>query len=342
MGNLIDLNYRYQRRERPPKAALRPWVPGPAARRLLERLVAYRYLTRELLEVLVEHQVGRGAGEVRNHLTRLWRYGFVERFFRPTEHGLGSRQYVYAATGEGARLVLGDGEAWEGAKWRVRKLLKRRRDYEHPLAVSLVHVLWDLGQEAAFPSLQATVQYWEDKEGQERGVPKNRFRVTVGGRQVTVDPDSTILTARQGRTDRRFFRPLFLEVERSHKNTDRRVQRFRAYAELCGPQRGVADAVFAKELGKPEFRGQNGQVLYVVPGERERERYRELAAETVGKGSTAPEFWFLALSDLFETRIEGDLRTGRQREVSNLIPPAEFFTREHAVRLDGKRGTIIG
>lgn len=338
MGNLIDLNYRYQRRQRPPKSALAPWAPGQGARRLLEYLVQYRFLTRELLALLVEHEHGRGAGEVRNHLTRLYRYGYVERFFRATEYGQGSRQYVYTATGEGARLVL-DAEAWETARWRVRNLLKPRRDYEHALAVGLLHVLWNLASEHVEDRLR-TWFYWQDKEGEERGRPKNRFTVRVGGGPVVIDPDSTVLTAQKGKREW-YARPVFLEVERTHKNAERLVRRFEAYKELIGEQAVVANRVFGAEIGKAPFVAEKGMVVFLGADASHCDRLRELAVTTVGKGRGAPEFWFVALEDLLDARVQGNTRSGKERMMESILPPAEFFTREFARRLDGRWGSLL-
>jgi len=342
MGRLIDLDYRYQRRRRPPRTALAPWRPGKAPRTVLGLLLKYRYLTRELLEPLyARERGGKGEGEVRNHLTRLYRYGYVERFFRPTEHGLGSRQYVYTVTGEGAREVLG-AEEWEQAQWRIRKLLRHRRDYEHPLAVSLFHVLWNLGCEEK-PARDGfrTELYWQDREGE--GSPRdpmNRFEVRVGGKRIRIDPDTTVLLG-VFHPEPGFYRPLFVEIERTHKNRERLQRRFRAYRELVAGQSRAADAVFGKALGKDRFRAEEGSVLFIAADQRHRDQLRQVAHETVGfSAKHGPDFWFLTLSDLFDVRIEGDLRTGDQREISNLIPSAELFTRRHAVRLDGKAITI--
>lgn len=305
---------------------------------MLRHLLRYRVLTRELLEILYAAERGRGGTKVREHLTNLYRHAYVERFFRPTDYGQGSRQYVYVIRPEGMELVV-DPEEWGRVRPRVHKLLKPRRDFEHGLAVSLVHVLWDLGAQEQAEQLR-TYLFWQDKEGEEKGTPKNRFTVRVDRKPVVIDPDSTVLTAQKGEGDW-YARPLFFEIERTHKNTERLTRRFRAYQELVGDQAVLADRVFGREVKKDIFPAERGMVVFFGADHRHRDRLRDLAVETVGKGRGAPEFWFVSLDDLFDTRTEADPKTGKERRIETIMPPPEFFRRELAVRLDGRRGTLL-
>jgi hypothetical protein len=310
---------------------------GEAPLTVLRLLYRYRYLTRELLEpVYAAERGGRGERQLRDHLTQLWRYGYVERFYRPAESGWGSQQYVYALRAEGAHLVLPPAE-WAVVRRRVHNRLRRRSDYEHALAVSLVRVLWDLGA-PTFADRFKTKLYWQDKEG-EKAHPVNRFVVRLGSQRVTIDPDSTALVAFR---ERNYYRPVFIEVERTHKNAERLTRRFKAYEALLTDQRAVATTVFQREAGiSPE----KGLALFVGADEAHRDRLLALARATVRPYTShraAPEMWFLALTDLVDRHVAGDVQGGREIVRETLIPPADLFTRRHAIRLDGEWGSILG
>jgi hypothetical protein len=188
-----------------------------------------------------------------------------------------------------------------------------------------VHVLWDLGA-PAFSSAFTTVAYWRDREGEEKGSPTNRFPVIVGGKKGYVDPDAAVLVALK-----KFYRPIFIEVERTHKNRERLVRRFKAYEALLTDQEQSVLGVFEKSF---DITPEPGLVLFLAANERHRDQLWELAAETVRpySASHALEFWFLALTDLFDRRIEGKIGIVETQDVEAILPPAEFFRRKHAVR----------
>lgn len=324
MPRLIHLDKMPSRTKRPEPGALPAWEPGGSGLTILRLLYRYRYLTSELLGLVYEAEQGRGASQVRHHLTQLWRHGFVERFYRPAERG--STQYVYALSVEGAHLVVPD-EDWSVERRRVYNRARGRRDYEHLLAVSLLQVLWDLGS-PRFDELFRTIAYWVDKDGDAEHV-RNSFTVTLGREKATVRPDTTVLIAH---AKRGFYRPVFFEIERTHKNLDRTRQRFQVYDELLTKQHAAAAAVFKREVGKvPE----KGMVVFVAGSRRHAETLRLVAWNTLGldeRGKkTTPEMWFTSIEDLFEER------DGREE----IMPPAALFERPLAMNLAGQRGRLI-
>jgi len=323
MPRLVHLEKMPSRRMRPPATTLPAWVPGSSGLAILRLLYRYRYLTSELLGMLYEDERDRGASQVRHHLTELWRYGYVERFFRPAERG--STQYVYVITGKGARAVFP--EDWAADRFRIQNLARPRGDYEHLLAVSLLQVLWDLGKGSIADRIVEKA-YWVDKEGDATHV-RNRFTVKLDGKATSVKPDTTVLITNRARG---FSRPIFFEIERTHKNHQRTRERFRIYGELLGAQHAAAGAVFKRETGKvPE----KGAAVFVGAHQRHAEALRAAALEALGlegRGATAmPEMWFTSIDAFFEER------DGEER----IISPAALFTRPLAISLAGKHGTLI-
>jgi hypothetical protein len=324
MPRLIHLDKMPSRTTPPERGELPPWDPGGSALAILRLLYRYRYLTSELLGMVYEHEQGRGASQVRHHLTQLWRYGYVLRFYRPAERG--STQYVYALSVEGAHLVVPD-EDWPVERRRVYNRARGRRDYEHLLAVSLLQVLWDLGS-PQFDELFRTVAYWVDKDGDAEHV-RNSFTVQLERERGTVRPDTTVLIAHRARG---YYRPVFFEIERTHKNLDRTRQRFRIYDELLTKQHAAAAAVFKREVGKvPE----KGMAVFVAGNWRHAEALRQVARNTLGldeRGKkTTPDMWFTSLEEFF---VERD---GREE----ILPPPALFERPIAVNLAGVRGRLV-
>lgn len=328
MPKLVNLERMPSRTRRPDPESLPDWQPGKSGLRILELLLQYRYLTSELAGLLYEHERGKGASQVRHHLTKLWKHGLVERFYRPAERG--SSQYVYALSVAGAHLVLPDDE-WAEERHRIYNLVKAKRDYEHLLVVSLLQVLWDLGS-PEFSGTFKTASYWLDKDGDAEHV-RNRFAVKLDGKTEAVKPDTTVLLLVQhGEEKKRFLRPLFVEIERTHKNFERTRRRFRVYDQLLGPQQTVSGSIFKKEVG---FTPMNGMAVFIGANERHVASLRAAARnalqlETRPKKSW-PDFWFMALTDLFEER------DGREE----IINPADLFARDIAVNLAGKRGRLV-
>lgn len=324
MPRLIHLDKMPPRNRRRPRHELPPWEPGASGRRILELLYGYRYLTSELIGMLYEAQRGRGASQVRHHLRQLYDYGLVEKFYRPAERG--STQYVYTLSVEGAHLIVPD-EDWPSERRRVYNRTRGRQDYEHLLAVSLLQVLWDLGS-PKFERLFRTEAYWVDKDGDAEHV-RNSFTARLGRELATVRPDTTALIAHRARG---FYRPLFFEIERTHKNLERTRLRFRVYDELLTKQHPAVAEVFKREVDKvPE----KGMVVFVAANRRHAETLRQVANNTLGLAErgkkTTPDMWFTSLEELF---VEQD---GREE----IIPPAALFERPIVVNLAGTRGRLV-
>lgn len=335
MPKLINLDKMPSRRQRPAKEKLPPWQPGPSGIRVLQYLLKYRYLTSELLGLLHEEEHGRGRYQVRQQLTKLWRYGLAERFFRPADWG--SNQYVYTLSVEGARLIL-DPASWPEERRRIYNLARVKTDYEHALAVALVQVLWDLGSRGQ-EDLFVTAASWHDKAGTKDGTT-NAFGAKVGNETVWIQPDFTALIAHQRRG---FYRPYFFEIERSHKNYERLRRRFLAYQYLLSSAGAHTVAeVFRREVGiVPE----RGMVVFVAANLDHAIRLRNLSLTSV---SANLEFWFTSIDQLLEEedrrRADGSAymdRHGRPQRKEAPIKPGDFFDRELLFNLSGKRGKLV-
>jgi len=325
MPRLVHLDKMPSRKERRPRHALPPWQPGQSARLILEILYRYRYLTSELMGIVYEHDRGRGASQVRHHLRQLFDYGLIERFHRPAERG--STQYVYTLSVEGAHLVVPD-EDWPLERRRIYNRARGRHDYEHLLAVSLLQVLWDLGSPLLEDAFR-TAAYWVDKDGDAEHV-RNSFTVRVEGKAVTLRPDTTavILQRRDGQV---FYRPVFFEIERTHKNLERTRQRFLAYHALLTDQHAVVSKVVKKELGQVPL---NAQLVFVAAHHDHALSLWRTARTCLGldgRGrNQVPDIWFVPLTSLFERDA-----TGAER----IIPPPALFQREIAFNLESHRET---
>lgn len=335
MPRLINLDKMPSRKRRPEPAELPPWQPGRSGLRVLQYLYRYRYLTSDLLGLVYATEHQRGRYQVRQQLTKLWRHGLAERFYRPADWG--SNQYAYTLSVEGARLIV-DPKLWPEERHRIYNLAREKRDYEHALAVSLVHVLWDMGA-LSQTGLFTTVSSWHDKQGTKEGTT-NEFEARVDGRRVRVLPDWTVLIAHQRRN---YYRPYFFEVERSHKNYERLRQRFRAYSHLLdvSGHRTVA-GVFQREVGLVPERG---MVVFVGADRAHAERLRDFALTVVPRDT---EFWFTSVDQLLEKharrRPGGAAGVSADEETFEEecpIPPASFFTEPLLVNLDGKAGRMV-
>jgi hypothetical protein len=335
MPKLITLSKMPSRRVRPPESELPPWQPATSGRRILEYLLRYRYLTSDLVGLLHEEERGRGRYQVRQQLTKLWRYGLVERFFRPADWG--SNQYVYTVSVEGARLVV-EPKHWPDERRKIYNLAAVKADYEHALAVSLLQVLWDLGSNSQ-AELFTTVSSWQDKEGTKSGTT-NEFIAKVDGKALRILPDLTVLIAHQRRD---YYRPYFFEIERTHKNYDRLRRRFLAYQYLLSPagDRPVAE-VFQREVGIVPARG---MVVFVGADRAHADRLRRLARTVV---PLSLEFWFTSVDQLLEEkdrrRADGSIylnRHGNPQRHEVPITPNAFFDGDLLVSLNGKAGRLV-
>ena len=334
MVNLINLNPRTSRTRRPRPEDLPPWQPSKTTTRILRYLYRYRYLTTELLAFLYRHDHDQGSYQVRTEMTKLWRYGFVERFHRPTD--IGSRQLVYALSVKGAREVI-EAEDWPTERRKIYNRAEPKSDYEHVLAVSVLHFLWEFG--SRHTNIFKTVTIWQDKDGT-KDKTTNQFEAKVAGKNVNIQPDLTVLLAHQKPA---YYRPYFFEVERTHKNAERLTRRFRAYDYLLSAvgHKAVRD-VFSREGQPPPERG---MVIFIGADVGHAERLRDLAL-TLVKPDT--EFWFTSLDKLFinkpRRRRDGSVRknpTGETIRLEEPIDPAEFFNRDLLVNLDGKAGCLV-
>jgi hypothetical protein len=335
MPKLIRLKEMPSRVYRPHKADLAPWEPGRTARRVLELLHEYRYMTPSLAGMVYEHRHSRGRSNVPHELTRLWRHGYAERFYRPAEWG--SSQHVYVLSVDGAHVVI-EPKDWPDERRKVYNTAKQKTNYEHALAVTLLHGLWEVGS-AGLEELFTTVTIWQDKDGQKDRV-RNRFTAQVDGEDVRIEPDLTVLIAHQ---QRGYYRPLLFEVERSHKNYERQRQRFQAYEDLLS-RRGerVVQDVFSRESGiTPE----RGMAVFVAEDRGHAERLRRSAQDIVRADT---ELWFTSLDQLLEvkTRCKKDGtaytdRNGKPQQHEVPITPAAFFSRQLLTALDGKQGTLV-
>jgi hypothetical protein len=328
---------------RPKKKNLPPWQPSSSTRRILEYLLEYRYLTSEMLAYIYETEHKQGRAYVQKQLTRLWRYGFAERFYRPTDKpGWGSSQYVYTLSVDGAHLAI-DPEDYDDERRKVYNRAQPKATYEHPLAVALLQILWNLGSPAQ-DGLFTTRTLWQDKEGTGKET-WNHFEAPVGeeGAAVSVEPDMTVLIAHQ---EREFYRPYFFEVERTTKNHERRRRRFRAYEHLLSKAGAThVGQVFKKHIDLAEHWPAAGMAVFVAADAHDAELQRRLALRTVPHDT---ELWFTSLDRLLESKQrrapDGRLRLGRNNqplEVEVPIPAAEFFTRDILTALDGKRGRLV-
>lgn len=345
MPKLINLNQMAPRQRRPERSELPPWEPGGSAIRVLKILNEYRYLTPDLLGLVyaARQRQGKGESHVRHELTRLWRYGYVERFHRPAEWG--SNEYVYALAVAGAQLVIGPKD-WPDERRRVYNAAKRKVNYEHALAVSLVHALWELGapsQERVF----RTVTTWQDKQGNARRV-LNEFAAEVDGKKVTLQPDFTVLIAHH---ELGFYRPYFFEIERTHKNHDRLRERLRAYGYLLSAVgEGAVGKVFQRE---EDINPARGLVVFVAADRPAAERLREMAISLCKESATSmvsvdTEMWFTSLDQLLverlRTRADGTPfldRRGEPQRREVPIDAAAFFTKPILTALDGKHGRLV-
>ncbi|MBN1611389.1 MAG: replication-relaxation family protein [Polyangiaceae bacterium] len=336
MPKLINLDKMPSRFRRPDRKTLPPWEPGRSSRRILEILDTYRYLTTDLVGLVyaAENPSGRGKWHVRQELSKLWKYGYVERFYRPAEWG--SNQFVYALGVDGARLVIEPGD-WPDERRRVYNVARQKSDYEHALAVALFHVLWRVGSPSR-ADLFDTISVWQDKQG-DRDRVVNEFKAQVGEDEVSVQPDLTILYGhRKGYT-----RPLFVEVERTHKNVARLRRRLAAYGYLLSAKgEGAVDQVFQREHG---ITPQRGMALFVCADTGAAERLRALAKTVV---SADTELWFTSIERLLErkprTKADGTPhldRHGQPQKHDVPISPEAFFARDILVALDGKRGKLV-
>ena len=331
--SIINLKPPRSRTTRPNPADLPDWTPnGPGDQRLLRLLWHYGYLTRELAEYYVAQRLGGSGGHVRNRLTRLWKYGYVQRFYRGTPPGGGSSQYVYALTREGARLVLTDehfrsstADPLTPTELKLKNLNKRKVNYEHTLATVIWRMVWELGIREV-PELEHRA-YWMDKEGDGSGEPrssKNAFSVLVDGQRVPIYPDATIWLAwKPSAAHRGYFQPLFIEIERSHRNAGRSRTRFLAYeALLTTGHDQVIDA--CRQHVDPRITPERGIALFVGVDSDHRDRLRR-AARTALTRSNLPMV-FASFGELFEN---GD------GEQALLTKPMSLFVRPIAVHLKG-------
>lgn len=337
------------------------WVPQGAAARILRVLVAHHQLTVPLVSYAlqgerIEHgrQKGRQAQFTPSHcghvLTKLWRYGFVRRYYRPVEPGLGSAANVYLPTSAGAKLVL------EPQDWlRERKKIANRAAhpstrYEHGLGIAQFRLMWQRGAPAQ-ADLFDTETWWSDRELQ--------FTVRVDTVDAArcdrrdcphwphrhISPDAAVLAAILPKADdpkdEGYFKPLFVEVETTHKNYARLRAHFRAYRDLVTDERTHKDQVvkvIEQQTGiVPAF----GAVVFLTPTEVEAERLCRFAYDVLEIGTKkTPLFWFGSLDQFTQARVRGNLRTGKQVTERVMAPPETLFQPVFR-NVRGERGAFI-
>ncbi len=302
------------------------WQPGATGRRILELLYRYHHMTPRLLAYALEREGEIGDSHVRHQLTRLWRYHFVERFPRLTESGMGSQENVYVPTTLGARLVV-DPSDWPAVRkqvaGRVAKPLVRP---EHALGLAQLRLMWELAA-PKFERIFQTEAFWSDKE--------YAFKPRVDQKEVYLAPDATVLIAHEAGD---YYKPIFLELETTHKNYERLRQRFRAYRELVLERPEIAQRQIEKRTGiVPE----KGAVLFLAPTAKEAERLRSFAAQVLEVPKRkAPEFWFGSLDALSKPRERVDATTGRVSVERVLLPPETLFG-PVLRNLHGKVGRLV-
>jgi len=294
------------------------WVPekGSGAGRILELLVDTHNITVPLAAYALQGETaGRSAftpSHVGHTLTKLWRYGFARRFFRPVEPGRGSAAYVYLPTSAGAKCVL------DPADWlRERKRIANRAAnpatrYEHALGAVQLKIMWRLGS-PAMAHLFETERWWPD-----RGL---EFIVRVDHENIKLAPDQTALIEHKSGD---FYRPIFFEIETAHKNYARQRQRFEGYRALVTTNADIAAHVIEGETGIVPV---NGVVVFVTPTAEEAERMRRFAASVLQLGKKRmPEFWFGSFDQFVNRGV--------------FLPPAALFESRFR-NLRGEAGALI-
>jgi len=326
MPRLIHLDKMPSRKTRRSPEELAHWDPGASGLRIVELLREYRYLTPTLLALVYASERGRGASQVRHHLRKLYDHEFVERYYRPAEPRTGSYEMVYTLALKGAHLIVPT-EEWASERRRIYNLARPRGDYEHLLAVSLLRVLWQLGA-PEHDQLFRTAAYWVDKEGDREHV-RNSFTVRVGGGRATVRPDTTAVILRRLPTGKLHYRPVFFEIERTHKNLVRTRERLLAYRALLTSQHEVVARVVEKEVGYVPL---NGQLVFITAHYEHALSLWRTARGVFGlegrSTKVVPDVWFLPLTSLFEKDADG-----RER----IIPPAALFERPILFNLESRR-----
>jgi hypothetical protein len=317
------------------------WKPARAGLQILEILYEYRYLTADMLALIYDAANQGGFYTVRSLVTKLWRAGFIERHFRPAPE-YGSSQFVYTLTIKGARTVI-PSKDWPSEAKAMENLARHKSNYEHALSTSLVRLLWNLGCDQ-FAETFTTEEIWRDLEGDAEHT-RNEFIAEVDGREVPVRPDTTVLIAHQKRD---YNRPIFFEIQRTHRNLARLRQRLLAYEYLLSAEgEHVVQDVFERELGIVPSRG---MAVYIAATEHDAQRLRDFAAGFI---HARTELWFSSLDKLTERRPkrrkDGSLYL-RQRSgfpdaqpVPEAVPisPTAFFRENLFTALDGKIGKLI-
>lgn len=365
MPRLINLDKVPSRSQRPPRESLPPWKPSQGSRRVLELLVRYRYLSPQLVTWYIEQKGLRGGYQALHELTRVWRHGLAQRYPRPAEpwtydakdgrrQGPGSSQYVYTATLAGARMVVGP-EDWSAERKGIEARAREPQvSFDHALAITLLQMLWDLGGPSSPLATTAPGGYWSDRDP---ASPVGRgFAVELSSakkdveyrkehgldpgkpRKYRVFPDTTVLLDWGTHTW-----PVFFEIERTHKNEKRELERLKAYVELLTRQRDVAGDVFVKAgYGQPRA----GMVVFIGATHAHAVRLATTARVAIQladlkKADGYPAMLFGSLETLIAgERVEDE--DGKTRYVESIIEPAAFFSEKLFNGLDGKLRPLLG
>jgi hypothetical protein len=155
---------------------------------------------------------------------------------------------------------------------------------------------------------------------------------------VTLFPDTVVLLEWKDYTW-----PVFFEIERTHKNSRREAERFRAHGELLTRQREAAADVFQKAgYGRPR----PGMVVFIGATDEHTSSLWATARRAVESlqlraRDGKPAMLFGSLDSLIEARRERRA-DGRSRAVEEIVEPADFFSEKLFARLeDGKRQPLL-
>jgi hypothetical protein len=293
----------------------RTWNPGLPADRLLRYLLRWRYATAPMLAHAYQTLHGTGAYGVRNELTRMHRHQLVTRYWQPTFAG--AAPHIYVASTLGAQRVIAAKDWPLLAKPITNRAARPEANLAHPLGLSLLQMLWELGTEGH--DRWRTVGYHTDRS--------LTLTVRVDGKPVRLVPDAVVLVQHLQPS---YYRPVFLELDLAHKSGDRLRQRAQAYRELLGSQQHVASGLLHRIHNVPVM---NGTALFLAPTRNAADRLRATTQEALAVGTLfgskrPPDAWFLSLDRIVETS-------------GAILPPRDLFAAHLATNLAGKVGRIL-
>lgn len=290
----------------------------PSHRLMLELLLHYRYGTTELIGHAYNALRGRGLSAVRHELGRLYHAGYLERFYySENPSGIGSSQFVYTLTPQGARAILSPDD-YGAVRQQVYNRLRAKANVPHCLAISTLQLILDLG--CSGPEI---LEFSADQEHQDTRVKVN---LPPSGEEVVVWPDASALFQwpNGGRS-------LYLfEVERTHKNRQRTRRRIGAYAS------------YLTENLEPlrQGRGIDGAVVvFVADTDRRCLLLRQAAEDTLGElgRQRRPMMLFWSMENWYQALAQRDPRLPDQRAVRRVLaPPKQILSQSTFVTFEGK------